>query len=140
MTEAQISQKIRAEIKKQAPNAVVIKHNDRIVRGVPDLSVTIGGRTTWIEVKYIRKGETPARQRKHFDQVQLYQALRLEREGRCIYFIAYESSMGLQALVIRPSHLSQALEAVIFRVINLTTRADAGSFDATAWGLVQQFV
>jgi hypothetical protein len=34
------------------PGAVVFKHHDTITAGIPDLSVTWRGTTTWIEVKY----------------------------------------------------------------------------------------
>ncbi len=51
MTEAQFSQKLRKELQKRLPGAVIFKHNDSITGGVPDFSVTLNRRTTWVEVK-----------------------------------------------------------------------------------------
>lgn len=41
-----------AEIRRHLPTAVAIRHEDQFTHGIPDLSVSLAGRTTWWEVKY----------------------------------------------------------------------------------------
>jgi len=52
VTEATLTRALVKVLRAGLPGAVVIKHADRFTAGVPDLSVTWGGRTTWLEVKY----------------------------------------------------------------------------------------
>lgn len=54
MTEAQATQKLLAEIKKRHPRAVVFKHCDRFTKAIPDISITVAGRTFWLEVKLLK--------------------------------------------------------------------------------------
>lgn len=37
--------------------AVVFKHAETLTSGIPDISVSILGGTSWVEVKYLRKGQ-----------------------------------------------------------------------------------
>lgn len=58
MTESQWTQKLRKALCAAMPNAVVIKHNDAITSGIPDLSITSFetgpyARVTWLENKLI---------------------------------------------------------------------------------------
>jgi len=69
------------------PRAEIIKHSDRFTSGIPDLSVTNAGLTTWIEVKYVRRGSSL---RAEVSPIQLLRCRRLARatRDRC-WFIAY---------------------------------------------------
>lgn len=51
MTERTYTTRLVKRLRQAFPNAVVIKHADNFTGGVPDLSVTLGGRTWWVEVK-----------------------------------------------------------------------------------------
>ena len=65
MTEAQMTQQFIVRLKASlGPSFTIIKHNDRISKGVPDVSVSNGkGRTLWIEFKKNKKSPRPAHQR-----------------------------------------------------------------------------
>lgn len=56
MNEKFLTGKLIAEFNRSLNGAVVLKHTDQFTSGVPDLSVTWGGATTWIEVKVVRRG------------------------------------------------------------------------------------
>lgn len=51
MTESQFTQRLLRELRRRMPDAVIFKHNDRTTGGIPDFSITVGGKTTWWEVK-----------------------------------------------------------------------------------------
>lgn len=52
VSEASLKGELVREIKRQLPGAVVMRHEDLLRAGVPDMSVTWRGRTSWWEVKY----------------------------------------------------------------------------------------
>lgn len=54
MTEAKFTKRLITEIKKEMPGAVVFKHADKFTVGVPDMSVSWGGVTTWWEIKVFK--------------------------------------------------------------------------------------
>lgn len=49
--EGQLTQELVRALRKKLPNSVVFKHADGITYGIPDISVTWLGSTTWLEVK-----------------------------------------------------------------------------------------
>lgn len=51
MNEASLSRTLCQRLRRELPGAVVFKHNDLSTAGVPDISVTWGGITVWLEVK-----------------------------------------------------------------------------------------
>jgi hypothetical protein len=55
MNEATICSKLVQEYKAQLIGCVTIKHADRATIGVPDLSLTWSKRTSWQEIKYLRR-------------------------------------------------------------------------------------
>jgi hypothetical protein len=40
------------------PRAAILKHSDRFTSGIPDLTISVKGHTTWFEIKYVRKGSS----------------------------------------------------------------------------------
>ena len=114
------------EIKRQLPTAVAIRHEDRYTHGIPDLSLSLRGRTTWWEIKYadpacITKG------------VQQHLCQRLDAENFCRYII-YQRGIptGRKARprairIVRPSDMD------CWQLAGVTV--EEGSFDH--WGLVQ---
>lgn len=58
MTESQFQSKLRRALQARLPKAVIWKHNDRFTAGIPDLSVTHEGRTTWLELKVNQRAVT----------------------------------------------------------------------------------
>lgn len=56
MDEAYLKRKLVEAIRKEMPGAVVYRHEDTFTAGIPDISVTWRGSTSWIEVKFQRRG------------------------------------------------------------------------------------
>lgn len=81
MTEAQLTKKLIDYVRKELPQAVVFKHNDRVTTGIPDLSITCGGRTLWVEVK--REGNWPP------SALQQEIVKRLQKAGTAVYAYFY---------------------------------------------------
>lgn len=52
MDETQLKADLAAHIRINLRKCVVFSHGDRSSYGIPDLSVTYGGKTTWLELKY----------------------------------------------------------------------------------------
>jgi|SRR6267142_2540140 len=106
MKEADVVTKIEETLKRQLPGVVVLKINDISTMGIPDVIITYGGHTTFIEVKLLREAESPSSFRKHFNKLQLATCRLLERQGRCYYFIAFDDN----AAIVRPATLARYLE------------------------------
>jgi hypothetical protein len=107
MRETDLIARIHEAVKKQLPRAVYIKINDLSTTGIPDLEITYGGRTTHVEVKLLRLGETPAQLKKHFSALQLATCRLLELQGRCVYFVA---AGDVIALLLRPHQVACYLD------------------------------
>ena len=56
MNEAYLKKRLKEALKKALPGCVVVRHEDKFSAGVPDMSVTWAGVTSWVEVKYQRTG------------------------------------------------------------------------------------
>lgn len=79
----------RPEIERKH-DGTIFKHSDSITSGMPDLSVTVNGATTWYEVKYVKSimgGKIIG------PEIQLMTAQKLERAGRC-WYIVYRGARG----------------------------------------------
>lgn len=50
-SEKTFKRRLVSVLRDQLPGSVIFSHNERIVVGVPDLSVTWNGRTVWLELK-----------------------------------------------------------------------------------------
>lgn len=57
MTESYLIAELIRRLHLEFPRVVVLKHCDRFTAGIPDLSVSTGGYTTWLEVKLVRPRE-----------------------------------------------------------------------------------
>ena len=89
--------KLVKDLRDKFPNAVVISHEDKYTYGIPDISFTRGGITTWIEVKVaqpkIKKGR----------EIQLFVTQSLEIQGWCFYIVYQEKKNGEQfAYIVSP--------------------------------------
>jgi hypothetical protein len=51
MTESDFTRKLKKRLEEMMSYAVIWKHADMFTKGIPDLSVTVDHRTTWIENK-----------------------------------------------------------------------------------------
>src|SRR5665213_935482 len=110
MNEADVKQDIMRHLKENIPAACAVRHEDIFRSGVPDTSVTYGGFTNWLEVKYLRPRETPSGFKKHFPALQLATCIWLEKQGRCDYLVAYPYGKMLHAALISPQKLAKMLK------------------------------
>lgn len=56
MNEAYLKKRLKDALREAMPGAVIYRHEDKFSGGIPDLSVTWSGVTSWIEVKYEKNG------------------------------------------------------------------------------------
>ncbi|MCR4301824.1 MAG: hypothetical protein NUV51_09460 [Sulfuricaulis sp.] len=91
-------------LKEQLPGFIVLRHEDVRTSGIPDISVTGGGRTSWIEVKHA----TP-----HLETrgIQELTCLRLAGAGFCRYLVYQENKRGngKRTLIVHPKHIGDML-------------------------------
>ena len=52
MTEATLKSALVKDLRYFLPGYVILRHEDRITHGIPDITVTGSGKTTWIEAKF----------------------------------------------------------------------------------------
>ena len=106
--------KIEKAIQKKMPDAVILKHNDMSTKGIPDLAITYAGRTNYVEVKLLKKDETPSSFKKHFIPLQLATAILLQRQGHAYYFVAYPLAGQLHAAIFSPTAVKTFLDDKLF--------------------------
>lgn len=99
MSEGRICSTLVKVLRGELPKYVVYKHADRVTAGIPDISATGDGMTTWMEVKY-RVKRTPLECGQ-----QMLMAVRLEREGSCIYAIFERLGQRKRTLIVSPAQL-----------------------------------
>jgi|SRR6185436_505840 len=88
-------------IKLALPHFVALRHEDVRTRGIPDLSLTGLGRTTWWECKHA----TPDFKSQGIQELTM---LRLAAAGYARYIIWREEADGSdkQTLIVHPEHLA----------------------------------
>lgn len=91
--------KLVEQIKLIVPGFVILAHQDLVTGGIPDLSLSGYGRTTWWEVKHSvdRKFDTKG--------IQELTCLRLAAASYCRYIIYVEKNGLKQTLIIHPRNL-----------------------------------
>jgi len=98
MTEATLKAGLVKALRQEMPWWVVIRHEDRFRSGVPDLSLTGNGRTSWWEVKFAN----PYFESKGIQHLTL---LQLAKEGVARYLIysIYEGKKSTH--IVRPQSI-----------------------------------
>lgn len=86
MTEHDLSRKLVKALRVALEPAcfVILKHNQRTGVGVPDISVTGAGRTSWWELKYLKAGRLIQR------GLQAHMLHRLGQAGLARYIMFYD--------------------------------------------------
>jgi hypothetical protein len=101
MTEATVLSTFLKKLRGHLPDAVVMKHNDQSLIGMPDVSVTYRGLTLWIEAKLLDlpKGTLHSddellaiQKRLAAAPVQLATCTKLGKAGHCLYLIFWRHS------------------------------------------------
>ena len=136
MRESLIVRKLRYQLEKQLPEAVVFKLSDLRTSGIPDVCVNYRRAVAWVEVKLLKEHETLSTFRQHLDALQLAMCIKLERQVFCRYLIAMPGH-PLQGVVIQPSALRQVREDDTLNFDELRRLAtDVGSLDVVIDDLV----
>lgn len=93
MREEELSRKLKSSMETAVIESVVVKHCDTYTRGLPDISWTFYGGTTWVEVKKIDKGK------KEFAETgqQRIMTTRMARFGSCVYVVYH---LGVRRVTI----------------------------------------
>lgn len=113
----------------------IYKHNDRGTKGMPDVSVTWAGHTSWLEFKML-KGEAGIHT--ELDALQLVELYRLERACGRAWVVAYRAhtkTIGACLDIYRPSALlneGQPLAKELTSYGNLLR--DLGTFGVARFG------
>lgn len=134
MNESAMTNRLVAGLRQRIKPAEFIKHADRFTSGIPDLSVTYAGATSWWELKKMRVPNAPPAclrpfnfdtlypYRKNFKRIQLEVAKRLDSTGyRTRYLLMYP---GQVYAVLAPSTVERLLARVTYAVgrLNATPR------------------
>lgn len=87
-SEATLKAQLMSHLRHTLPGAVCFRHEDKMTHGIPDISVTIFGRTVWFEAKRIVNGEL------HETGIQNLTMLRLAGAGEAwfVYWVKADSS------------------------------------------------
>lgn len=84
---------------RSSPGCVALRHEDRFTSGIPDISVTRGGRTSWWECKHANPGIKS-------EGIQELTMLRLAAAGYARYIVWEEVRGILRTLIVHPMHIS----------------------------------
>lgn len=93
--ETELKSALMSMIRTELPNYVALRHEDVRTSGIPDISITAFGRTSWWEVKHA----TPKFLSK---EIQERTMKRLEAGGFARYIIYYELNGVRRTLIVRP--------------------------------------
>lgn len=100
LSEAKLVAALMKALGPELPGYVIIKHHDTITAGVPDLSVTGRGRTTWLEVKY-------ANPKIYFRGAQSELMKKLYASGSAFYVVYRENPDAVE--IVAPSNLEHPI-------------------------------
>ena len=119
MIEGEFKSKVVRELKLNAVPAVIIRHEDKSESGVPDMSVTYKGKTTWWEFKIARPKIDLSR-----GGIQRLVCARLSKQGHCRYVVLVEQGgKPKRTYVLTPGE-------IYLLNYDFTTLPDVGSFSA----------
>lgn len=85
MNEAYLKTRLKKALLQAMPGAVVFSHTGAFHSGIPDLSCTWNGVTSWIEVKYSRGGR-----RSKATELQIQTLIELSKTGAPAFLLTYE--------------------------------------------------
>lgn len=100
MNELTRTRKLVQDLSSGLNGSVVIKHTDSHTQGVPDISVTWAGITSWWEAKLIKKNKIIGR------EVQNEMMRRMERAGLAYYVIYNDKG---EVYITSPSNVADGL-------------------------------
>lgn len=95
MNESILKSRLVAKIRIEMVGAVCLRHEDRITSGIPDLSITWKGRTSWWEIKWAN----PTLRSRGVQDITM---LRLSAEGYARYIVYEEVGESRQTVIAHP--------------------------------------
>lgn len=121
MTEKQFVSRVVFTIKAHWPDAVVFKHNDASTAGIPDVSVTLRGRTYWIECKKLNDRELLLDVVERRRQALQHHILKkLAWAGFAGYLVWRPRRIGWYLPTGHPSFESRDLKAILEKILHAT--------------------
>ena len=96
--EARLKATLMKELREHLLGAVTLRHEDRFTSGIPDISVTWHGRTTWWECKHA----TPSLVSQGIQELTL---LRLAAAGHARYIVWQERRGVRRTMIVHPNRL-----------------------------------
>jgi hypothetical protein len=81
-------------------NAVVLRHEDQFTHGIPDISVTLKGTTSWYEAKYVRE-----KKRVYSRGIQRMTMEKLNEQGVARYILWVEEEGKKFTFIVEPTDL-----------------------------------
>lgn len=103
MTEATLKTALTSLLRKELTGAVIFSHTGAMTSGIPDISVTWRGKTSWFEVKWAN----PTIKSRGDQDLSL---LRLAGQGNAWYII-YEEKRGVKRTgIVHPSAFQEGLD------------------------------
>lgn len=101
MTETQLKARLIRTLRASLNNAVIFRHEDQFTSGIPDISITWKGYTTWLEVKL-------AKPRIRGKGVQKYTMEMLAENGRCWYVVfLVEKDLLCSTYIVNPKAVNE---------------------------------
>jgi hypothetical protein len=93
VTEAKLQRSLIVNFEQHLDQCVVLSHSDQYIKGIPDLSVTWWGMTTWLELKFLNPSLIAS-------GVQHLMMCNLERAGSA-YYVLYDSR-SISTRIVKP--------------------------------------
>ena len=112
MSEKKFIRTAMEQLRREIPEAVVIRHEDKFTKGVPDVSVTGFRRTLWLEFKWVPKlpfdklYNNVKLPKKTFPILQLHQMKKLSNLGSARYVIGSEAH---EVFLMYPNDVEKAI-------------------------------
>src|SRR6266852_4323907 len=100
--ESFLKSQLMATIRRELPNFVALRHEDVRTSGIPDLSMTGYGKTSWWEVKHA----TPTFSSNNLQELIL---MRLAATVTAYYILYHELKGNKRTLIVHPKQLNNLL-------------------------------
>ena len=103
MTEAALKGDLVKRFRTRLPAAVILRHEDRFTHGIPDISITYGKRTIWLEVKLADPNFTSK-------GIQDLTMLRLANAGFGWFVVYWTKNKEKRTYIVDPKDIGKPIE------------------------------
>ena len=87
VTEVTVRRDLKKALQARLPNAMILRHEDLYTSGIPDLSISYAGKTSWWEIKYADPHCKTTR-------IQQHTCTQLNLQGFCCRYIIFRRELG----------------------------------------------